>query len=91
MGGAQLDARKLADDIQYVIDPGLIERRADGLNISNTIYREIILREMTGVIQLNFESKQRVEWYLLPDGRLDIDKLLEAFHQFFHEHAAGLG
>jgi len=87
LAGAQLDAQKLADDIQYVIDLGLIQRGADGLKVSNAIYSEIIPRELTSVTQLNFESTHRAEWYIAPDGKLDINKLLAAFQQFFREHS----
>ncbi len=34
------------DDIQYILDLGLITRSASGLEISNAIYREIIPREL---------------------------------------------
>jgi hypothetical protein len=87
LAGASLDEGKLADDIQYVIDLGLIRRGQDGLVISNAIYREIIPRELTVVQQINFESVQRPEWYVMNDGRLDMTKLLTAFQQFFRENS----
>ncbi|GAB4403322.1 MAG: hypothetical protein OHK0048_22070 [Rhodoferax sp.] len=30
---------------------------------------------------------QEQPWYVAPDGRLDVDKLLTAFQQFFREHS----
>ena len=37
---------------------------------------------------MNLESQQRAAWYIRPDGRLDLPKLLAAFQQFFREHSA---
>jgi hypothetical protein len=77
------------DDIQYAIDLGLIRR--DGPNgktlvISNDIYREIIPRELTFKTQYNLVSRAEQPWYVEPDGRLDISKLLRDFQQFFREN-----
>jgi len=70
-----------------VIDLGLVSRRADGLQISNPIYREVIPRELNFIAQLNLESTITPAWYILPNGRLDMDKLLSAFQQFYREHS----
>lgn len=75
------------DDIQYLLDLGLIERRGSGLEIANAIYREIIPRELTLVTQYNLEPLYQQAWYVSPDGRLDTDKLLTAFQEFFREHS----
>jgi hypothetical protein len=87
LAGERLERQDIADDVQYVMDLGLIRRGAAGLEITNAIYREIIPRELTVVTQLNFESTQRPEWYIGADGRLEMAKLLEAFQQFFREHS----
>jgi hypothetical protein len=83
--GGRIEEQQVADDIQYVIDLGLIRRSDVGLEVSNAIYREIIPRELTVVAQINFESTYRPESYVTPDGRLEMVKLLEAFQQFFRE------
>lgn len=75
------------DDIQYVIDLGLLRRGRGGLEIANAIYREVIPRELTQVAQISLESSQRPQWYVAPDGRLDMSKLFAAFQQFFREHS----
>lgn len=87
-----LQGQKLAqvvsqDDIQYVIDLGLVSRTPDGLQITNPIYREIIPRELNFITQLNFESTVQPTWYISSDGRLEMEKLLAAFQQFFREHS----
>jgi len=73
------------DDLQYLVDLGLIIRKPT-LKISNRIYQEIIPRELTTVTQ-DIIVNQEQSWYLTPDNKIDISKLLEAFQQFFREHA----
>ena len=80
------------DDVQYLVDLGLVVRRgADGLQVANEIYREVIPRELTETIELRFESKVRRSAFLLPDGRLDFRKMLAEFQQFYRENADALG
>ena len=64
-----------------------MRRGAYGPQIANPIYREVIPRELTLIAQLNLEAQQRPSWYIAPDGRLDLPKLLAAFQQFFREHS----
>jgi hypothetical protein len=85
--GVNLDRFVRQDDIQYVIDLGLIRRGEVGLQIANLIYREVIPRELSFIVQLDFESMFQPIWYVLPDGRLDMSKLLAAFQEFFREHS----
>lgn len=85
--GESLDRSVGQDDIQYVVDLGLVRHTASGPEIANAMYREVIPRELTFVTQLNFESTVQPAWYIQPDGRLDMDKLLAAFQEFFREHS----
>jgi hypothetical protein len=85
--GTELEGKVSQDDIQYVIDLGLVRHSPTGLQVTNPIYEEIIPRELNYVTQLNFESTIQPAWYIGPDGRLEIDKLLQAFQQFFREHS----
>ena len=82
--GTAEPGRMLEDDIQYVVDLGLIERKPE-LTIANAIYKEVIPRALTATTQdvMPFET----QWYLAPDGRLDMEKLLTAFQEFFREHS----
>ena len=75
------------DDIQYVLDLGLITRNEQRIEISNAIYREIIPRELTYIMQINLAGRYEATWYIGPDGRLEMEKLLAAFQQFFREHS----
>ncbi|MEA3465892.1 MAG: AAA-like domain-containing protein [Thermodesulfobacteriota bacterium] len=72
------------DDQSYVEDLGLIVSRPQ-LRIANRIYREIIPRELTWVVQSRIT--QQSHWFITDDQRLDMPKLLTAFQQFFREHS----
>ncbi|MBC8264158.1 MAG: ATP-binding protein [Anaerolineales bacterium] len=73
------------DDIQYVRDLGLIRTEEGQLTIANPIYQEVIPRELTYSTQLTITHQPA--WYIAPNGRLDVDKLLSAFQEFFREHS----
>ncbi|MBK9443649.1 MAG: AAA-like domain-containing protein [Comamonadaceae bacterium] len=72
------------DDIQYCRDLGLIGLGRP-LAIANRIYQEVIPRQLTWSTQETMVQEQT--WYLTPAGQLDMDKLLDAFQQFFREHS----
>lgn len=72
------------DDIQYVIDLGLIVRDKP-LRIANAIYKEIIPRELTWARQQTLI--QQSAWYINPDNSINMEKLLIDFQQFFRENA----
>jgi len=72
------------DDVQYVLDLGLL-RRTRQLEIANPIYREVIPRQLTWTTQMTITHE--AAWYIRPDGRLDLPKLLAAFQQFFRENS----
>lgn len=74
----------LDDDIQYVIDMGLVIRDKP-LRISNAIYKEIIPRELTWSRQQMLV--QQAAWYINPDNSINMEKLLIDFQQFFRENA----
>ena len=81
----QTDAAHISsDDLQYVEDLGLIKTRPQ-ITISNAIYREIIPRELTWTVQARIAHQQ--DWYLTAERKLDMQKLLAAFQQFFRENS----
>ena len=53
--------------------------------IANRIYQEILPREITSPLQDGLYQPQ--PWYVTPDHRLDMSKLIAAFQQFFREHS----
>lgn len=72
------------DDMQYVIDMGLITRDKP-IRIANGIYREIIPRELTWTTQESLV--QQSAWYMNPDNSINMDKLMLDFQQFFRQNA----
>ena len=72
------------DDQEYVADLGLIETHPQ-MRISNRIYQEIIPRELIWVEQTSIMQQQA--WYLTPQRRIDMPKLLAAFQQFFRKNS----
>ena len=84
LGGFEEPEEIPTDDLYYVRDLGLI--KIDGhLRIANRIYQEVIPRELTFSTQVTITEE--TSWYLLPDGRLDMNKLLASFQGFFREHS----
>jgi hypothetical protein len=76
------------DDQQYVVDLGLIEVTRNGVpRISNRLYQEVIPRELTWIPQGRIIEQEQI-WYVQPDGKLNMPKLLGAFQQFFRENSA---
>jgi hypothetical protein len=65
---------------------GLIKQeRGKPMRIANTIYQEIIPRELTWGTQRVLI--QQPQWFLRPDGSIDMEKLLLDFQQFFRQNA----
>jgi len=74
------------DDVEYCLDLGLIKKTAEGLVISNSIYQEVIPRELTEMNQQNFLSMFRPDW-VDSDGKLNVTTLLALFKDFWAENA----
>jgi hypothetical protein len=73
------------EDQQYLMDLGLVRVGQYGLEIANPIYREVVPRELTAYRQ-NMLG-QDPQWYVKTDGKLDIDKVLTAYVEFYKEHS----
>ena len=73
------------DDRQYLLDLGLIRQGTLGLEIANPIYREVIPRELTLYDQDTVG--QNPAWYVTPAGKLDIDKVIDEYVEFYKENA----
>ena len=80
----EVEAHLQDDDIQYVVDMGLIVCDKP-LCIFNAIYKEIIPRELTWARQQTLI--QQAAWYMNPDNSINMEKLLLDFQQFFRENA----
>ena len=73
-----------SEDVQYVRDLGLVARTKP-VRVANPLYREVVPRELTSVTEEMLV--QEAAWYVGEDGRLRLDKLMEAFQSYFREHS----
>ena len=71
-------------DIEYCTDLGLIANDAKMVRIANPIYREVLPRELSLPSQVRMDIPNR-RW-ALPDGRLDLRSVLQAFVAFWREN-----
>ena len=55
------------------------------MRIANKLYQEVIPRALTYTTQLTISHEP--SWYIRENGRLDMDKLLAAFQDFFRQHS----
>ncbi len=79
----------LFDDIRFVQDLGLCRTDPQrGLVVANPIYQEVLPRVLAEPT-LAFVPYMQPIW-LTPDGRMDPDKLLEAFLAFWQQHGEPL-
>jgi len=87
LAGETWTNKPVPDDIEYVIDLGLIRNENGNYVISNDIYREVLPRELSWVMQVGMTSNPTQPWYVEPTGKLDMNKLLREFQQFFRENS----
>ena len=73
-----------ARDLEYVRDLGLIALDSPP-RIANPIYAEVVPRELTYATQEDLLVDPA--WYIDEDGGLNLDKLLEAFQEYFRENS----
>jgi hypothetical protein len=77
------------DDLQYVIDLGLIRNGGlSGAVIANPIYREILPRALTSITMASIPLLKPT--WLNADGTLNPDRLLAAFLDFWRQHGQPL-
>jgi len=79
------------DDVTYVLSLGIIRRAGGEYVVANSIYREVLPRALTWVMQGGIHEP--AEWYVLPDGGLDLPKLMAAWQTFWRKdgHLAAEG
>ncbi len=83
IAGTMLGGPEFDDDMAYVRDLGLIQI-GPAVEIANPIYREVIVRVLAGAAEANIALDRRA--FVLPNGRLDMRKVLEDFAAFWKEH-----
>jgi hypothetical protein len=88
--GAMRQFDPLDDDPRYVLDLGLMVRDGDAMRPANPIYAEVIPRVLTMRAQseLGFlPDPPAAARYRGPNGRLDMNRLLGEFQQFWRENS----
>ena len=83
LSGAE-ERRFIDRDLEYVRDLGLVAQDLP-YRIANPVYAEVVPRELTWVLQGEFE--QETAWYVNTDGSLNVIKLMTEFQTFFREHS----
>jgi hypothetical protein len=73
------------DAFRICLDLGLVVIEDGTPQVANPIYREIIARQLTYSTQLAI-VKPSWQWQL-PDGSLDMDRLLKEFQKFWQRHS----
>jgi len=91
LAGERLSGDVLDDDAAYVLGLGIIRLVGGEYVIANPVYREVLPRALTWVQQHSIH--QPTEWYLRPDGALDMAKLMTAWQTFWRKdgHLAAEG
>jgi DNA polymerase III delta prime subunit len=83
LAGETLFGDAYNDDLAYVRDLGLVSPKSP-LRIANPIYKEVIVRVLSAIVQENVTADPRS--FVLPDRRLDFPRLLAEFVEFWKEH-----
>jgi hypothetical protein len=77
------------DDVRFIQDLGLVRASpAGGLEVANPLYREVIPRVLANTTFASL-PRQPTTW-LRADGRLDMERLMEAFLAFWRQHGQPL-
>jgi hypothetical protein len=87
ISGADVAFDNFNDNLQYALDLGIIKRSGNGIMIANEIYKEIIPRVLNLSFMANMEAKVSPQWFIKPNGHLDMDALLREFQDFYREHS----
>jgi hypothetical protein len=87
LAGEMLTGDAYNDDLAYVRDLGLVAPKSP-VRVANPIYREVIVRVLSAFVQENITADPRT--FVRSDGRLDFQRLLAEFVEFWKEHGEGL-
>ncbi|NJL29244.1 MAG: AAA family ATPase [Thermoanaerobaculia bacterium] len=88
LAGELLVGDRFDDDVTYVEDLGLIDSSGGHLKIANPIYHEVVPRALAAGTQKTIPYQ--TAWYVKPDGRLDMEGLLDGFLDFWREHGEAM-
>ncbi|XXV26210.1 hypothetical protein WME87_48575 [Sorangium sp. So ce1389] len=86
-GALSIGGDAYQDDLQYARDLGLIASD-NPVRVANPIYRAVIARVLAGDVEPVILAEPRR--FVLPDGRLDVARLLQEFAGFWRERGEAL-
>lgn len=86
INGENLSFDILDDDVAYVRDLGIVSRTTP-LEFSNPIYAEITPRIMSYPMEASFPKEIQTPWFVNEDGRLNMEKLLKAFQEYYRRNS----
>lgn len=84
LAGEFLPIDTLDDDLHFVEDLGLVVTEPS-LRIANPIYREVIPRALARITESQLDVNRAP--FILDDGRLDTDRLLTDFSDFWRQNS----
>jgi len=73
------------DDVSYCVDLGLVKKINGGLFMANSIYQEVIPRELSEQSQGFFPDDIPTLWRNA-DGTVNVNNLLTLFHDYWYEN-----
>jgi hypothetical protein len=85
LAGENLSMDVLNDDLAFVKDLGLVRSAPQGLEIANPIYREIVPRALTSIMEESLILPRPS--YVNDEGRLDFEGLMDDFRAFWIANA----
>ncbi len=85
LAGETLPPDLLDDDLRFTIDLGLVVTTPQGLEVANPIYREVIPRALSSLLEQTLPLPRPS--YVAPDGGLRFALLLDDFRAFWCENA----
>ena len=87
ISGADIMYDNYDDDLLYAENLGLIGNKGKGVEITNSIYKEIIPRVLNKNFQDLIDPKVQWQWFIKSDGKLNIDLLLKEFQKFYRRYS----
>ncbi|MCK9878709.1 AAA-like domain-containing protein [Frankia sp. Ag45/Mut15] len=84
LAGTEFRFDPFSDDLAYTTDLGLVRRTTATVEIANPLYRNVITRVLADGLFDGVVGAPAPHSFALPDGRLDLDRLLARFTEFWH-------
>jgi len=81
------DLQYFSDDVEYCMDLGLIKKESGALKIANSIYQEVIPRELNEMYQYNIASRFQSPDWIQKEGSICTHTLLTLLKDFWNDNA----